>query len=102
MKIGLKPYPGCRYTHAALDGLIDLRAEHGLSGSDIVALNIGLHSNGVRLTGAPIEQKRRARTVVDGQFSMPFAAAVALDQGSFGWDDYARLGDPSIDRLCDR
>jgi 2-methylcitrate dehydratase PrpD len=102
MKIGLKPYPGCRYTHAALDGLIELRTEHGLSPSDIVALRIGLHSNGVRLTGAPLAQKRRARTVVDGQFSMPFAAAVAIDQGSFGWDDYRRLGDPAIETLCDR
>lgn len=101
MKIGLKPYPGCRYTHAALDGLIALRTEHGLSAADIAAVRIGLHPNGIRLTGAPLAEKRRARTVVDGQFSMPFAAAVALDQGSFGWDDYARLGDPAIEALCD-
>jgi 2-methylcitrate dehydratase PrpD len=102
LKIGLKPYPGCRYTHAALDGLIALRAEHGLLPADVVAVRIGLHSNGVRLTGAPLAQKRRARSVVEGQFSMPFAAAVALDQGGFGWDDYARLGDPAIESLCDR
>lgn len=31
MKIGLKPYPACRYTHAAVDGLIALRAEKGLT-----------------------------------------------------------------------
>ena len=102
LKIGLKPYPGCRYTHAALDGLIALRAEHALSAADIAAVSIGLHPNGIRLTGAPIEEKRRARTIVDGQFSMPFAGAVALDQGTFGWDDYARLGDPAIEALCDR
>jgi 2-methylcitrate dehydratase PrpD len=102
LKIGLKPYPGCRYTHAALDGLIALRVEHGLSPSNVEAVHIGLHPNGIRLTGAPLAEKRRARTVVDGQFSMPFAAAVALDQGSFGWDDYARLGDPVIEALCDR
>jgi 2-methylcitrate dehydratase PrpD len=33
---------------------------------------------------------------------MPFTAALALDQGSFGWDDYSRLGDPAIEALCDR
>ena len=102
MKIGLKPYPGCRYTHAALDGLVALRAEHALTPAEIVAVRIGLHPNGIRLTAEPLARKRRARTVVDGQFSMPFAAAVALDQGSFGWDDYARLGDPAIEALCDR
>lgn len=42
------------------------------------------------------------RTIVDGQFSMPFAAAVALTLGRFGWDDYHQLGKPEIDALCDR
>ncbi|OYX70618.1 MAG: 2-methylcitrate dehydratase [Rhizobiales bacterium 32-66-11] len=102
MKIGLKPYPSCRYTHAALDGLLSLRAEHHLTGADIVKVRVGLHPNGITLTGAPLAEKRRARTVVDGQFSMPFTAAVALDQGAFGWDDYDRLGDPAIEAMCDR
>ncbi|MGA0565623.1 MmgE/PrpD family protein [Ancylobacter sp. VNQ12] len=102
LKIGLKPYPSCRYTHAALDGLIALRAEHALSAADIRNVRIGLHPNGITLTGAPLAEKRRARTVVAGQFSMPFTAALALDQGSFGWDDYARLGDPALEALCDR
>lgn len=102
MKIGLKPYPSCRYTHAALDGLLALRARHDLAGSDIETVEIGLHPNGITLTAAPIAEKRRARSVVAGQFSMPFTAAVALDQGSFGWDDYRRLGDPALDALADR
>ncbi len=102
LEIALKPYPSCRYTHAALDGLLALRTEHGLKPADIRALTIGLHPNGITLTGAPLAAKRRARTVVEGQFSMPFTAAVALDQGSFGWDDYRRLGEPGLDALADR
>lgn len=101
MKIGLKPYPSCRYTHAALDGLLALRARHALSAADIEKVEIGLHPNGITLTAAPLAEKRRARTVVAGQFSMPFTAAVALDQGRFGWDDYRRLGDPALDALAD-
>jgi 2-methylcitrate dehydratase PrpD len=27
---------------------------------------------------------------------------VMIDQGSFGWDDYRRLGEPSLDRIADR
>lgn len=102
MLIGLKPYPSCRYTHAALDGLLALRAEHQLVPSDIERVEIGLHRNGIRLTADPLAEKRRVRSVVEGQFSMPFTAAVALDQGSFGWDDYKRIGAPELDALSDR
>ena len=102
LRIGVKPYPNCRYTHAALDGLLDLRRRHGLSAADVVSVEIGLHRNGVMLVGEPAAAKRRPRNVVEGQFSMPFAAAVALDQGSFGWDDYRRLGESAVDALCER
>lgn len=102
MKIGMKPYPACRYTHAAVDGLLALRREQGLQADDILEVSIGLHRNGITLTGAPLDEKRRPRSVVEGQFSMPFAAAVALHQGRFGWDDYALLGNPEVEAIADR
>ena len=102
LNIAMKPYPSCRYTHAALDGLIALRREHGLLAADVLALEVGLHRSGVVLVGEPEAAKRRSRNVVDGQFSMAFCAAVALDQGGFGWDDYRRLGEAAIDALCDK
>ncbi|OYY12030.1 MAG: 2-methylcitrate dehydratase [Rhizobiales bacterium 35-68-8] len=102
LRIGLKPYPNCRYIHAPLAGLAALRAHHGLRAQDIIGVRIGMHPNGIALTGTPIAEKRRPRTVIDGQFSMPFTAAVMLDQGSFRWEDHARLGEPALDALCDR
>lgn len=102
MNIGMKPYPACRYTHAAVDGLLALRKEKGLSPTDIIDVTVGLHRNGITLVGAPIEEKKRPRSVVEGQFSMPFAAAVALHQGGFGWDDYALLGNSEIDAIAAR
>ena len=42
MAIAVKPYPSCRYGHAALDALIDLRAEHGIKPDEIVAVEVGL------------------------------------------------------------
>lgn len=100
--VAIKPYPACRYTHAALDGLRALKAEHGLAAADFRAVGIGLHRNGITLTADPLPAKRRARSVVEGQFSMPFTAAVMIDQGGFGWDDYKRLGEAGLDALCDR
>lgn len=102
MKIGMKPYPSCRYTHAAIDGLLAVRRDNGLSAADFLDVTVGLHRNGIVLTGAPLDEKRRAKTVVDGQFSMPFTAAVAIQKGRFGWDDYALLGDPSIEAIAGR
>ncbi len=101
MKIGIKPYPSCRYTHAALDALIAMRREHNLTPDQIKKVEIGLHRNGITLTG-DAATKRHPTSIVGGQFSMFFTGAIALDQGHFGWDDYDRLGDSAIDKLADK
>src|SRR5215467_9478239 len=101
MKIGVKPYPSCRYTHAAIDAIIAMRREHNLTPDQIKRVEVGLHRNGITLTG-DAATKRHPRSVVGGQFSMFFTGALALDQGSFGWDDYDRLGDGAIDALADK
>jgi 2-methylcitrate dehydratase PrpD len=101
MKIGVKPYPSCRYTHAALDALIAMRREHNLTPDQIKRVEIGLHRNGITLTG-DAATKRHPTSIVGGQFSMFFTGAVALDQGRFGWDDYVRLGDVNVNALADR
>src|SRR5438045_445452 len=101
MRIGVKPYPSCRYTHAALDAIIAMRREHNLTPDQIKRVEVGLHRNGITLTGdAPT--KRHPTSIGGGQFSMFFTGAVALDQGSFGWDDYSRLGDAAVDVLADK
>src|ERR1700746_854628 len=101
MKIGVKPYPSCRYTHAALDAIIAMRREHNLTPDQIKRVEVGLHRNGITLTG-DAATKRHPRSIVGGQFSMFFTGAVALDQGRFGWDDYERLGDKAIDALAEK
>ncbi|MEI4473013.1 MmgE/PrpD family protein [Frigidibacter sp. MR17.24] len=102
MRIGVKPYPACRYTHAAVDGLIALARDHGWQVDEVASVTVGLHRNGITLVGAPLAEKRRARSVVEGQFSMPFAVGVALMRGRFGWDDYDLLGAPEVDAIADR
>ena len=101
LKIGVKPYPSCRYTHAALDALIAMRREHNLTPDQIKRVEIGLHRNGITLTG-DAATKRHPTSIVGGQFSMFFTGALALDQGSFGWDDYDRLGDAAVNALADK
>ncbi|MFT3987535.1 MmgE/PrpD family protein [Aestuariivirga sp.] len=102
MKIAVKPFPSCRYTHAAIDGILALRREKNWSAADVLEARIGLHKNGIVLTGDPLEEKRHPKSIVDGQFSMPFTAAVALSQGRFGWDDYSLLGNAGIEAIAAR
>ena len=101
MKIGVKPYPSCRYTHAAIDAIIALRREHNLTPDQVKRVEIGLHRNGITLTG-DAATKRHPTSIVGGQFSMFFTGALALDQGRFGWDDYKRLGDAAINNLANK
>ena len=52
---------------------------------------IGLPEIGHKIIGEPAAAKVNPASVVDGQFSMPFCAAVALrDWRDLAWDDYAR------------
>jgi hypothetical protein len=53
------------------------------------------------LVGEPLERRQSPMTLVDGQFSMPFLAAVMLRQGSFGWSDFGpHLTDPTTLAFC--
>jgi 2-methylcitrate dehydratase PrpD len=90
MKIAVKPYPSCRYSHAALDGIFALAREHAIRAEDVEEVLIGLPESGWKIIGDPEPAKQSPKSVVDGQFSMAFCAAVALRSGGFVWDDYAR------------
>jgi 2-methylcitrate dehydratase PrpD len=87
MRIAVKPYPSCRYSHAAIDGIISLMKEHGFSASDVEEVEIGVPETGWKIIGGP-DDKTNPKSIVDGQFSMPFCAAVALREGGLAWDDY--------------
>lgn len=103
LEIAVKPYPSCRFAHAAIDAIAQLRSEHGFSAPQIARISCGLPRKGILLVGEPIESKRTARDVVDAQFSMPFAAAVAVIEGGMGWESYARrLGTPEVAALMEK
>jgi len=101
MKIAVKPYPSCRYSHAALDGILALARENRIRLEEIEEVTVGLPEAGWKIIGDPESAKQSPKSVVDGQFSMAFCAAVALRTGGFVWDDYARhLRDPATLAFC--
>ncbi|NQV98956.1 MAG: MmgE/PrpD family protein [Rhodospirillales bacterium] len=103
LNVAVKPYPSCRYSHAPLDALIALRAAHQINPQEITRVTVGVSKTGWKIIGDPEITKQHPKSVVDGQFSMPFCAAVALRTGGLGWDDYRRhLTDPETLALCAR
>ncbi len=97
-RTAFKPYPCCRYMHAAIDTLRAIVREHGLDAHAVERVRVALPAAGMRLCAYPEERKRRPRTMVDAQFSMYYAAAATLLWGGVRWDDFARRDAPEIAR----
>lgn len=97
-----KPYPSCRFTHTPLDLILEMVHTEDISATDIEGITIGLAQKGIDIVGVPADRKRRPQSIVDGQFSMHFTAAVAAAHRRMTWDDYDKIKDPSIVSLMDR
>jgi 2-methylcitrate dehydratase PrpD len=98
----VKPYPACRYAHAPLDMLIELVETNDVQPGEVESLTVGLSDAGREIIGVPIDRKRRPECLVDGQFSMPFLAAVALQRRRMAWSDYELVGDAGTNALAAR
>ena len=103
-RTGVKPHACCRYNQGPIDCLLDLKQTHNIQAMDVEEVKIGVLSQGMRLVAEPEEAKRNPTSVVDMQFSMPFAAAVALTHGRASLSEYA-LGvpdQPEVRHIMDR
>jgi len=101
-RTAFKPYPCCRYMHAAIDQLAAIVRERNLDPRAVERVRVSLPVAGLRLCAWPEHAKRRPVSIVDAQFSMYYAAAATLAWGSVRWDDYARLDAPEIAALIER
>lgn len=104
MKVTIKPYACCRYTHPLIDAVLALRAEHRIRPGDVERVRLGVLAGGALLIADPIERKRDPANVVDAQFSAPFGAAVALVFGKAGLAEHSdgALADPRVRALMSR
>lgn len=93
--IGFKPYPCCRYAHAAIYGALQLRRT-GITGA-VVRVPRG---TAYEIVSRPFA--RRGQPVVDAQFSIPWLVAAAVTHGSVGLDALApeRLEDAEVRTLA--
>jgi 2-methylcitrate dehydratase PrpD len=86
--LSFKPYPCCRNTHPAIDATLEIIREHKIKAEDVDAINITVSSWALRELCEPADIKINPRTIVDGQFSIPWTVAVAIARGKVGVDGF--------------
>jgi len=97
-----KPYPCCRFNHAAIDLALALRTERAWMPDGVESVTVGLPAKGLDLVAVPEPHKRRPQNTVDAQFSVHFALAASLLWGRFGMQEYERVRQPDALALMDR
>jgi len=72
-KLSVKKYPLCFCTHRALDGMLDLVAEHPLKEADIESINAR-----TSLRNTKVLRNHQPQTGLEAKFSMEFAMATCV------------------------
>ena len=92
-RLSLKPYPACRYVHAAVAGALELRPQLGADRVDQVdRVHVRVPAGMAHeLVARP--WARRGRPIIDAQFSIPWSVAAALVRGDL---DLGALGDDAL------
>ena len=94
----IKPYPICRWAHAALDAVSGLMRAHGFHADDVTSVTVNTFAESAALfPGMPA-------TTSQAQYSLPFALAVMLVHGRIGPNEItgAGLNDPQVSALLPR
>lgn len=94
-----KPYPGCRWIHAAIDAIQTLHEEHDIDAGDVEAIRVYTHRKATELATVHPE------TADQAQYSYPYLVAVTIVQGH--WPHPAdllaeRRNDPAVIDLARR
>jgi len=82
-RLSIKKYPACYCTHRALDGMLDLLAQHPLKPADIAQITVSLSQ-----THSLILRNHTPQTGLEGKFSMEFAMAAAVISRRAGLGEY--------------
>lgn len=81
--VGIKPYAACRGAHSAIEAALALRNEEGVRSEVVKRITVrGSKTHYKQL------RKQDVRTILDAQFSLPYAIAVALSTGGAMLDQY--------------
>lgn len=92
VNLSFKPYPCCRNNHPSIDAALDLIREYKLTIEDIDKVTVYVGKGAYFLLCHPIDVKQDPQTIVDAQFSLPWAVAIALVHHKVGIKNFGDYG----------
>jgi len=92
LNLSYKPYPCCRDVHTAADAasLARLRAQR--PAGDIESIRVGVTAPGYQMVCVPEHVRQNPRTIVEAQFSVPYAVAATWIDGKLGMSHFTEEG----------
>ncbi|HTY77859.1 MAG TPA: MmgE/PrpD family protein [Candidatus Bathyarchaeia archaeon] len=104
VRSSFKLYPCCHLSHAYLDAMARLRADHGLRAVQVAEVECLVPAGEVPIICEPVEAKRRPRTPYDAKFSLAFCIAASLHGDRVGIAAFTdeSIRNPHLLALADR
>ena len=76
-----KPYSGCRFYHQVIDATLALVQEHDIKAEDVEEVTVRVYRTAYLTLCQPHERRYTPSTIVDAQFSIPYAVAMSILHG---------------------
>lgn len=81
VQLSYKPYPCCRFNHAAIGAAISLRESAKIQAHRVKNIRVGLNRQAYEAVCTPVDVRKAPRTIVQAQFSIPYTVATAMVDG---------------------
>jgi 2-methylcitrate dehydratase PrpD len=88
LKISIKPYPSCHFTHSFMDAALNIKKKYGINPNDISYILCLVPQVIVNIVCEPITIKQNPQTDYDAKFSLPFTVAMILLRDKAGLDEF--------------
>jgi 2-methylcitrate dehydratase PrpD len=96
---GVKPFPCCRGLHSSIEALLDVMQDNAIAADDIERMVVHGADRTVRQF-----RNYEVKTILDGQFSLPYALAAVADGGQATMQEFfpLRTDKPRVQALMQR
>ncbi len=87
-RIGIKPYPACQHSHAAIDALRAARELHAFSADDVAEIQVTMHPDAADVVCAAGRDLAAPTTTYGAKFSMPWCLAALVIDGDLTLESF--------------
>jgi len=96
--LAFKPWPCCRPNQPPINACLEARERFHLDPEQVEHVELRMNEHFYVCSCTPVEVRKKPKTIVDCQFSIPYSCACALVNGKLGLADYTEegLGRPDV------